>query len=88
MNHLFNANIFRAGLATVVLVAAATLIIWGFTGEAHSTPTLGKGDRLDIQSRGATCSQQAWPYYDQGCLRSTMTGLPSNVRVVTAQRKI
>ena len=72
----------------MVLVAAATLIIWGFTGEAHSTPTLGKGDRLDIQSRGVTCSRQAWPYYDQACLRSTMSELPSNVRVVTAPRKI
>jgi hypothetical protein len=85
MQQLFNANIIRATIATFVLVAAATLTIWAFTGEAHSTPTLGKGDRLDIQSRGVHCSQHAWPYYEQGCLRST-TGAPQNVRVVLAPR--
>jgi hypothetical protein len=86
MQQLFNANIIRAAIATFVLVTAATLTIWAFTGEAHSTPTLGKGDRLDIQSRGVHCSQHAWPYYEQGCLRSA-NGAPQNVRVVIAQRK-
>ena len=87
MKQLFNANVVRATVATAALVAVATLTIWALTGEAHSTPTLGKGDRLDIQSRGIHCSQQAWPYYDQACLRST-SSLPQNVRVIAAQRKI
>jgi hypothetical protein len=87
MKPIFNANIIRATIATLVLVTAATLTIWALTGEAHSTPTLGKGDRLDIQSRGVHCSQQAWPFYDQACLRST-SSLPQNVRVIAAQRKI
>lgn len=86
MQQLFNATIIRATIATLVLVAAATLTIWAFTGEAHSTPTLGKGDRLDIQSRGVHCSQQAWPYYEPGCLRSA-GGVPQNVRVIVAPRK-
>ncbi len=87
MKQLFNATFIRATAAALVLVAAASLTFWAFTGEAHSTPTLGKGDRLDIQSRGIHCSQQAWPYYDQGCLRSTMNNVPQNVRVVVAQRR-
>ena len=87
MNQISQFSVLRAACATVVLAAAATLTVWALTGEAHSTPTLGKGDRLDIQSRGVHCSQQAWPYYDQGCLRSTMTNVPQPVRVVVAQRK-
>ena len=88
MNQISQFSVLRAACATVVLAAAATLTVWALTGEAHSTPTLGKGDRLDIQSRGVHCSQQAWPYYDQACLRSTTTNVPQNVRVVVAQRKI
>lgn len=87
MKQVFHASVLRAAVATVVLVAAATLTIWSLTGEAYSSPTLGKGDRLDIQSRGIHCSQNAWPYYEQGCLRSTMSDAPQNVRVVVAQRK-
>ncbi len=89
MKRFSGASIFGAGVATVVLLVGTTILISGLaTGEAHSTPTLGKGDRLDIQSRGTHCSQQAWPYYETSCLRSTISGLSPNVRVVVAQRKI
>ena len=86
MKPIINVTNIRATIAKLVLITAATLTIWALTGEAHSTPTLGKGDRLDIQSRGVHCSQHAWPYYEQGCLRST-NGTPQNVRGVIAQRK-
>ncbi len=82
----FNNSVFGTGIAAVLLIGAS-LLITALTSEAQSSPQFGKGDRLDIQTRGAHCSQQVWPYYETGCLRSTIAGVSSNVRIVVADRR-
>lgn len=77
------------------LVAAAAiagaLTVWpGASGSVSASAPLnsGKGDRLDIRAAGAKCSQQAWPYYEAGCVkdrRQTMSQAKP-VRIVTTNR--
>jgi hypothetical protein len=54
---------------------------------AISQPAV-KGDRLDIRPIGTACSQHAWPYYDNACLRDRRrpTDRTREVRVVSADR--
>ena len=82
----FSTTVLSAAIAVVLLIGMGVMIS-AFTTEAQSSPTLGKGDRLDIQSRGEHCSKQAWPYYEAGCLRSSMTGTPGVIRVVSTERR-
>ena len=37
--------------------------------QARTPQPVTKGDRLDIHPLGAACSQRAWPYYEDACLR-------------------
>ena len=83
----FSNSVFGTGIAAVLLLGAG-LLITALTSEAQSSPQFGKGDRLDIQTRGQHCSQQVWPYYEATCLRSTVSGVSSNVRMVIADRRI
>ena len=51
---------------------------------ASSSLTSNKGDRLDVRVTTAPdCSQQAWPYYDAGCIKDRGHKAP---RVVTTDR--
>ena len=47
-----------------------------------------KSDRLDIRPIGTACSQHAWPYYDNACLRDRRrpTGRAREVRVLSVDR--
>ncbi|MCC6888985.1 MAG: hypothetical protein IT536_10665 [Hyphomicrobiales bacterium] len=71
--------------AAIAFGAAAVLALPGFSPEVEArapTPVV-KGDRLDIRP-AADCTQQAWPYYEAGCLRTH--GQPRSVRIITADR--
>ena len=83
----FSNSVFGTSIVAVLLIGAG-LLITALTSEAQSSPQFGKGDRLDIQSRGAHCSQQVWPYYETSCLRSSISGVSSNVRIVVAARRV
>ena len=80
-------------LSAVVLAAA---IAGGFTIlPGTSDPVVasaplnsGKGDRLDMRPLGVQCSEQAWPYFEAGCLRDRRMALgqAKPARIVTADR--
>jgi hypothetical protein len=48
----------------------------------------GKGDRLDIRPLGTLCSEQAWPYFEAGCVRDRRMALgqAKAARIVAADR--
>jgi len=78
-----------SAIAIAALVAAALTVLPGFapTVEASVPQPLAKSDRLDIQTIGRDCSQQAWPNFESSCLRRA--GTKANVRevrLVTADR--
>jgi hypothetical protein len=63
--------------ATVAALAMATLMMWLAAGspeaKAQTLPlrTIDhslKGDRLPTLLKGAACSTQGWPHYEQRCL--------------------
>jgi hypothetical protein len=59
-----------AAMAAAALVAAAITVLHGpDTVAARTTVPLAKGDRLALRPVGTACSQQAWPYFETGCLR-------------------
>jgi len=77
-----------AAMFAAALVAGAVVAIPGLTAqvEAHMLPA--KGDRLDLRTYGAACSQFGWPYYETSCLRDTSspTRQARPVRIVTSDR--
>jgi len=56
--------------------------------EAGAPALSGKSDRADTRALGADCSQQAWPYFESGCLRDTANpfGQARQVRFVPMNR--
>ena len=84
-----NMFIYKAlsAIAAAALGAALVLALPGFSPEVEArTPAPAvKGDRLDIQTAAPTCSQQAWPYYEAGCLQRS-NGQTRTVRLVTTDR--
>ena len=81
MNHLLTAGLVAALIGGSVLIYGVAA-----SGEAHSTPVLVKGDRLDAKPR---CSQASWPYYEAGCLRNlnSATRDVAAVRIVASDRR-
>ena len=81
-------------LAIAAFAAAALTILPGFAPqvEASVPHALAKGDRLDIHTVGAGCSQKAWPNFEASCLRvagSKVIGSKTTIRearLVTADR--
>jgi hypothetical protein len=72
-------------------VATALTVLPGFAPqvEASVPHALAKGDRLDIHTVGASCSQKAWPNFEASCLRVAGTKNKSMIqeaRLVTADR--
>ena len=68
--------------------AAAVLAMPGFSPDADAStpPPVVNSNRIDIRPAVEDCTQQAWPYYDAGCLRSTNHGQARTVRIVTTDR--
>jgi hypothetical protein len=80
-----------SAIAAAAFGAAIVLALPGFSPEVEaSTPAqMVAAGHLDIQPVATTpdCTQQAWPYYDASCLRSTRANTqPRTVRVVTTDR--
>ena len=77
-------------LAAAALIAGALTVIPGTIEQVEASAPLnsGKGDRLDVRTVGPSCSQQAWPYYEAGCLkdRRQAMGQAKATRIVTADR--
>jgi len=67
--------------AAAAIVGSAT-VLSGASEPASATVKLGKGDRLDIRTTAPKCSDQAWPYYEAGCVK----GPARTVRIVTSDR--
>jgi hypothetical protein len=78
-----------SAIAVAAFIAAALTVLPGFAPqvEASVPVALAKGDRLDIRTVGANCSQQAWPNFEASCLRVAGTKmLIREARLVTADR--
>jgi hypothetical protein len=79
-----------SALAAAAMGAAMVLALPGFSPqvEAGTPPTVAKSDRLEIRPIGTACSQQAWPYFETGCLRDRTQagGQVRPVRLVTTDR--
>ena len=79
-----------SAIAAMSLGAGMVLALTGFGPEADAgtPPKVVKSDRLDFRPIGKDCTQQAWPYYDAGCLRdrTQASGQARVVRLVTTDR--
>ena len=79
-----------SAVVLAALVAGAVTILPGASDEVVASAPLhaGKGDRLDLRPRGITCSANAWPYFEAGCVRDTRMsfGKARPARIVTADR--
>jgi hypothetical protein len=78
-----------SAIAIAAFVAAALTILPGFAPkvEASVPLALAKGDRLDIHTLGASCSQRAWPNFEASCLRVAGSKIViREARLVTADR--
>jgi len=81
-----------SAIVIAACVATALAILPGFAPqvEASVPRPLAKADRLDIRPIGHDCSQQTWPNFEAGCLRTAgVKGSNGTVRVarlVTADR--
>jgi hypothetical protein len=78
-----------SAVALAALVAAALTVLPGFAPqvEASVPVALAKGDRLDIRPVGRNCSQQAWPNFEDSCLRvAGKKSMLREARLVTADR--
>jgi hypothetical protein len=81
-----------SAIAMAACVAAALAILPGFAPEVEASvqPPLAKADRLDIRTVGHDCSQQTWPNFEAGCLRTAgikgSNGAVREARLVTADR--
>ena len=79
-----------SAVAIAAFVAAALTVLPAFAPqvEASVPHALAKGDRLDIHSVGAGCSQKTWPNFEASCLRvaGTKNSTIREARLVTADR--
>ena len=79
-----------SALVLAALAAGGMTILPSFSDKVIASAPIhgGKGDRLDIRPLGDKCSQQAWPYFEAGCLRDQRfaLGQAKPARVVTADR--
>jgi hypothetical protein len=79
-----------SAIMLAALVAGAWIIVPGASDTVVASSPLnnGKGDRLDYRPLGSQCSEQAWPYFEAGCLRDKRhaNGRVNAVRIVTADR--
>jgi hypothetical protein len=81
-----------SAITIAAFIAAALTVLPGFAPqvEASVPVAMAKGDRLDIRPVGRGCSEQAWPNFENSCLRKAGSKATVKVeaRVVTAERII
>jgi hypothetical protein len=77
-------------VALAALVAGVVTILPGASDQVVASAPVhsGKGDRIDIRPLGIDCSEQAWPYFEAGCIRDRRMALgqAKPARIVTADR--
>jgi hypothetical protein len=80
-----------SAIAGALLLAGTIVVLPGMSPavEASTPAPVNKADRLDYRPLGPNCSQQAWPYFENACMRdrSQNAGRAKAVRVVTTDRK-
>ena len=90
---LFKAQPNRDGMRQIVYslggaaVAAGLIVaVLGGSPQVQASSPGNTSDRADLRSRGASCSQNPWPYYEPGCLRDARKpfGQADRVRLVSA----
>jgi hypothetical protein len=86
-------KIITACAAAAFVFCPLSLTLSAFSRVETTAPTAapnaaGKGDRLDIGARGATCPRTAEPRYDSACLYDGVRPASEvrKVRVVSADR--
>ena len=78
-----------SAIAVAAFIAAALTVLPGFAPqvEASVPVALAKGDRLDLRSVGANCSQPAGPNFEASGLRvAGAKTMIREARLVTADR--
>ena len=91
MTKKFGRSISAIALAALFAGVATILPNLGDKVVASAPIHSGKGDRLDIRPLGVQCSEQAWPYFEAGCLRDQRAALgkvKQTARIVTADRSM
>lgn len=77
-------------LVAAAVVASAMTVLHGAGDQVSASAPLnsGKSDRLDIRAAGPKCSEQAWPYYEAGCVKDRRQAMnqAKAARIVTADR--
>jgi hypothetical protein len=84
-------------LKTAYAIVAASIIAGSFLAalslsaqvEARGSALGAKADRADARPLAQNCSQQAWPYFEAGCLRDARNayGQAREVRIVLSDRR-
>ena len=79
--------IIGAGLVAGCLIACQGVMS---EVEAHGSTVGAKGDRADLRPLASACSEQAWPYFEAGCLRDARNpyGAAREVRMVSTDRLV
>jgi hypothetical protein len=78
-----------SAVAAAAAIAGALTVLPGASDPVAASGNTGKSDRLDIRAVGPKCSEQAWPFYEKGCVRDNreaMGQVTRDVRVVVADR--
>lgn len=78
-----------SAVVAAAAVAGALTVLPGASDPVAASANNGKADRLDIRTVGSKCSEQAWPFYEKGCVRDNreaMGQVNRNVRVIVAER--
>lgn len=70
---IFSAKTFSAFAAAALLAAGVLAFAPGLTAPVEAGTPSAKGDRLDWRLLGTKCSQRAWPYFEEGCMRDGNT---------------
>ncbi len=74
-------------IAAAAIVAACLVLIPILSAQVQASVPApgGKADRADARPLADACSQQAWPYYEAGCLRDARNpfGRAREVRFVS-----
>jgi len=86
---MFTTRTTITAIASILVSAAiALLVVLPGSVEARTPQPVLKGDRLDLRPLGPACSQRAWPYYEDTCLRDRTQprGEARPIRLVSADR--
>jgi hypothetical protein len=83
-----NKGFVIASLTAATVIAAVVAFAAPSTEVKASTPAGAESDSLPALKFGPACSQKAWPYYDNECVRDyrQATGQATKVRFVSVDR--